>query len=73
MKINLSLKEKQKLRNKYREEREKRLRPDGNEQYIELKDQLAYFWMTPIRTLLSVILSETMFSLPLSAEDLLDL
>ncbi len=49
MKINLSLKEKQKLRNKYREEREKRLRPDGNEQYIELKDQLAYFLDDPYK------------------------
>ena len=49
MKINLSLKEKEKLKKKYREEREKRLRPDGNEQYIELKEQLAYFLDDPYK------------------------
>ena len=47
MKINLSLKEKERLRKKYQEEREKRLRQDGNEQYLELKDQLAYFLDDP--------------------------
>ena len=47
MKINLSLKVKERLRKKYQEEREKRLRQDGNEQYLELKDQLAYFLDDP--------------------------
>jgi cyclohexanone monooxygenase len=31
------------LREKYREEREKRLRPDGNDQYIEVKGEFAHF------------------------------
>ncbi len=35
------------LRRKYAEEREKRLRPDGNEQYLELKDQLAHYLEDP--------------------------
>ena len=43
MKINLSFKVKGRLRKKYQEEREKRLRQDGNRQYLELKEQLAYF------------------------------
>ena len=30
------------LKQKYAEERAKRLRPDGNEQYLQLKDQLAH-------------------------------
>ena len=47
MKINLSLKVKERLRKKYQEEREKRLRQDGNEQYLELKDKLAYFLDDP--------------------------
>ena len=29
------------LRDKYRQERDKRLRPDANNQYIEVKDQFA--------------------------------
>jgi cyclohexanone monooxygenase len=35
------------LREKYREERDKRLRPDGNDQYIEVKDQLAHYLEDP--------------------------
>ncbi len=31
------------LRNKYREERDKRVRTDGNEQYLEVKDTFAHF------------------------------
>ena len=31
------------LRRKYREERDKRLRADGNEQYVEVKEALAHF------------------------------
>jgi cyclohexanone monooxygenase len=31
------------LRSKYREERDKRLRPDGNDQYIEVKGTFAHF------------------------------
>ena len=31
------------LRNKYREERNKRVRTDGNEQYLEVKDTFAHF------------------------------
>ncbi|MBR0824479.1 NAD(P)/FAD-dependent oxidoreductase [Bradyrhizobium manausense] len=35
------------LRNKYREERDKRLRPDGNDQYIEIKGQLTHYLDDP--------------------------
>src|SRR5690242_8985536 len=35
------------LRQKYAEERDKRLRPDGNAQYIQLKGQLAYYLDDP--------------------------
>jgi cyclohexanone monooxygenase len=35
------------LRRKYAEERDKRLRPDGNEQYLQLKDQLAHYLDDP--------------------------
>jgi cyclohexanone monooxygenase len=35
------------LRQKYAEERAKRLRPDGNEQYLQLKDQLAHYLEDP--------------------------
>ena len=35
------------LREKYREEREKRLRPDGNDQYVEIRDELAHFSRDP--------------------------
>ena len=31
------------LRKKYREERDKRIRPDGNEQYVEVKGDFAHF------------------------------
>src|SRR4029450_8606067 len=31
------------LRRKYREERAKRIRPDGNDQYLEVKDAFAHF------------------------------
>ena len=33
----------EKLRQKYREERDKRLRPDGNDQYKEVKGDFSYF------------------------------
>lgn len=35
------------LRRKYREERDKRLRPDGNEQYLRLEGQLAHYLDDP--------------------------
>jgi cyclohexanone monooxygenase len=35
------------LKQKYTEERDKRLRPDGNDQYIQLKDQLAHYLDDP--------------------------
>ncbi|WP_417515505.1 flavin-containing monooxygenase [Minwuia sp.] len=35
------------LRRKYREERDKRLRPDGNDQYLRLKGQLAHYLDDP--------------------------
>jgi cyclohexanone monooxygenase len=35
------------LKEKYAEERAKRLRPDGNDQYLELKDQLAHYLEDP--------------------------
>src|SRR5215467_14660878 len=35
------------LRRKYREERDKRLRPDGNEQYIEPRGRFAHFLDDP--------------------------
>jgi len=35
------------LKRKYAEERDKRLRPDGNEQYLQLKDQLAHYLEDP--------------------------
>ncbi len=35
------------LRSKYREERDRRLRPDGNEQYIEVKGRYAHFLDDP--------------------------
>ena len=35
------------LRKKYREERDKRLREDGNEQYVEVKGEFSYFVEDP--------------------------
>src|SRR6187402_147499 len=35
------------LKRRYAEERAKRLRPDGNEQYLQLKDQLAHYLEDP--------------------------
>jgi cyclohexanone monooxygenase len=35
------------LRQKYREERDKRLRPDGNDQYLEIKGQLGHYLTDP--------------------------
>ena len=35
------------LRQKYAEERAKRLRPDGNDQYLQVKDQLAHYLDDP--------------------------
>ncbi len=39
--------DKKKLKQKYREERDKRLRADGNDQYIQLKGQLAHYLDDP--------------------------
>ena len=39
--------DKEALRRKYRQERDKRLRPDGNDQYLELKGQLAHYLDDP--------------------------
>jgi cation diffusion facilitator CzcD-associated flavoprotein CzcO len=39
--------DKEALRRKYLEERDKRLRPDGNDQYLELKGQLAHYLEDP--------------------------
>ena len=39
--------DKEALRAKYAAERDKRLRPDGNEQYLQLKDQLAHYLEDP--------------------------
>src|SRR4029453_554619 len=39
--------DKERLRHKYLEERNKRLRPDGNDQYIEVKGQLAHYLDDP--------------------------
>ena len=39
--------DKEALRQKYREERNKRLREDGNDQYIEIKDQLSHYLEDP--------------------------
>ena len=39
--------DKERLRQKYLEERNKRLRPDGNDQYIEVKGQLAHYLDDP--------------------------
>jgi cation diffusion facilitator CzcD-associated flavoprotein CzcO len=39
--------DKEKLRRKYLEERNKRLRPDGNDQYIEVRGQLAHYLDDP--------------------------
>src|SRR5262245_13887124 len=38
------------LRSKYRRERDKRLRPDGNEQYIEVKGRFPHFLDDPYAT-----------------------
>ena len=35
------------LRRRYREERDRRLRADGNEQYVEIKGELAHFLDDP--------------------------
>src|SRR2546423_660677 len=39
--------DKEALKQKYAEERAKRLRPDGNAQYLQLKDQLAHYLEDP--------------------------
>ena len=39
--------DKEALKRKYREERDKRLRPDGNEQYLRLTGQLAHYLEDP--------------------------
>ena len=38
------------LRDRYREERDKRLRADGNEQYLEVKGEFAHFLDDPYAT-----------------------
>ena len=38
------------LREKYRRERDKRLRADGNEQYVEVKGRFAHFLDDPYAT-----------------------
>lgn len=35
------------LQRKYRQERDKRLRPDGNEQYLQLQGRLAHYLEDP--------------------------
>ncbi len=35
------------LKQKYANERDKRLRPDGNDQYLQLKGQLAHYLDDP--------------------------
>ena len=39
--------DKEALRRKYREERDKRIRPEGNDQYIEITDQLSHYLEDP--------------------------
>ena len=39
--------DKERLRQKYLEERNKRLRPDGNDQYLQVKGQLAHYLDDP--------------------------
>ncbi|MDA1298838.1 MAG: NAD(P)/FAD-dependent oxidoreductase [Proteobacteria bacterium] len=39
--------DKEALKRKYAQERDKRLRPDGNAQYLEIKDQLAHYLEDP--------------------------
>jgi cyclohexanone monooxygenase len=41
--------DKEALKRKYAEERAKRLRPDGNDQYLQLKDQLAHYLDDPYK------------------------
>ncbi|MEW6267985.1 MAG: NAD(P)/FAD-dependent oxidoreductase [Thermodesulfobacteriota bacterium] len=48
--IHLTPVEREALRVRYREERDKRLRPDGNEQYIEPKGRFAHFVDDPYVT-----------------------
>ena len=43
----LSATDKERLRRKYLEERNKRLRPDGNDQYLQIKGQLAHYLEDP--------------------------
>ncbi|MFT5210390.1 MAG: cation diffusion facilitator CzcD-associated flavoprotein CzcO [Flavobacterium sp.] len=45
--MSISTSKKDALKQKYAEERDKRLRADGNEQYLELKDQLAHYLDDP--------------------------
>ena len=44
-----------KLREKYKEERDKRVRADGNEQYKEVKGEFSYFVDDPYIEKLSLI------------------
>ena len=48
--VHLTAAEREALRIKYREERDKRLRPDGNQQYIEPKGRFAHFLDDPFTT-----------------------
>ncbi len=45
--VHLSPSEREALRARYRAERDKRLRPDGNEQYVEPKGRFAHFLEDP--------------------------
>jgi cation diffusion facilitator CzcD-associated flavoprotein CzcO len=45
--VGMTASDKEALRRKYREERDKRLRPDGNEQYLRMTGDLGYFIADP--------------------------
>ena len=45
--VGLPSSDKEALRRRYREERDKRIRPDGNDQYIEIKGKLSYYLEDP--------------------------
>jgi hypothetical protein len=47
------------LRRRYAVERDKRLRPDGNDQYLEFTGQFRTCWMTPTPRGPSVLPSAT--------------
>ena len=54
MSYNDNLQEKiEKMREKYRAEREKRLRSDGSDQFVEVKGKFSYFSQDPMRKICS--------------------